>query len=101
VIRCTCGGEVLVANLAAFEAVGESGRQEHIIESDVGVPRGKGESFIIRMKNSIAIQVAGIEHYLNCFPSNIAAAQPYERAQPERQEAHVEQFARSKGVEVT
>ena len=90
-----------VANLAAFEPIGECRRHEDIVEPYVRVPRGESESSFERVNKPIAIHIAGIEHYLNCFPPNVAAAQPYQWPQPKWQIACDQKFARSQRIEVT
>ena len=94
-------GGAFASNLTGLEAVGKWRRQERIVEAQVRIPRRKGESFFERMNSAIAVHITGIEHYLDRFPANVATAQPYQRPQTEWQQAHVEQFARSQGIEVT
>src|SRR4029450_7917231 len=75
-------------------------RDEHIVEPYEWIGGGQSRAGIVGVSEAIGVDVTGIEHRLDGAPPDVAAAQPYERTQAQRQTLDLERLAGSNRVEV-
>src|SRR4051812_2628962 len=95
------GRRGVLHDLAVQHAARERRRREEIIEADVGRPTREGVADVGTMEQSVDVDVTGIEHQLDCSPTDAAAAEPDQRPQSIGQLAEIEQIAWRQRVEVS
>jgi hypothetical protein len=87
-------------HLAGAQAIGEALGDEREVESYVRAPRRERVAGDVRMQHAEAVQVPAVEDRLDRPPSDLAAAQPHERAQPARQLPNVEDLSGRQRIEI-
>jgi hypothetical protein len=87
-------------DLACVDAPHERGGREHEVETQVRLPRRKGEPRLAGSSGAEGVDVSSVEDLLDRPPSDVSATHPDEWAQPERQAVDVEQLPRRECVEV-
>src|ERR1700752_549348 len=91
----------MVYHVAIGNARRELGRDEHVVEPQVGIRCRQRRSGVVSMLQTIHIDIASIEYCLNGSPPDAAATHPDERSQPQRQARDVERLAWRASVEVS
>jgi hypothetical protein len=74
--------------------------QKDVIEPDVRLPDGKSVAFVIGVKGAKAVQISGVKHRLNGVAADVASRKPDQRANPERHQVKIENFAGRERVEI-
>src|SRR4029453_4042701 len=90
----------MLQDVARDESFRIEPRDEHIVEPYEWIGGGQSRAGIVGVSEAIAVDVTGIEHRLDGAPPDVAAAQPYERTQAQRQTLDLERLAGRNRVEV-
>src|SRR5947207_11377000 len=83
------------------QSIGKRSGHKNIVEPHVRIPSRKGVSLLIRMVRAVTVAISSIEHSLNSFALQLAAADPDQCANPRRHAIKLQNLSRRERIEVS